>query len=156
MRSSPVARSFPHRPEGDATQEMSAQQYREAQDRDEEQRRRRGDRREVLSAFADNEGYEGRHRLCFAAREQHSESIFVPGKDETEDGGRGDAGGGLRQDDLEKRLKPRVPVDHSGFLVLARYLVDESLEQPHRERDVHSRIEQDHAEMGAAQSELAE
>src|ERR1700732_3789112 len=96
IRFSPVGRSFPHLPEGDATQEMSAQQYREARDRDEEQRRGRGHRRPVLSALADDEGYEGWHCLCFAAGEQHGEGIFVPGEDEAEDGGRGDAGGGLR------------------------------------------------------------
>src|ERR1700676_1303810 len=61
--------SFAHRSEGDAAQQMAAQQDGETQDRDEEQRRGGGDRGPVLATLADNEGNEGRHGLRFAAGE---------------------------------------------------------------------------------------
>src|ERR1700736_6777276 len=72
--------SFAHRAEGDAAQQMAAQQNGEAQDRDEEQRGGGGDRRPVLAALADDEGDEGRHGLRVTAGEQDRKGIFVPGK----------------------------------------------------------------------------
>src|ERR1700681_2954942 len=94
--------SFAHRPERDAAQQMSAQQYGEAQDRDKKQRRGGGDRGAGLTALADDEGNEGRHGLRLAARKQNREGIFVPGEDQAEDRGGRDAGGGLRKHHLEE------------------------------------------------------
>ena len=56
----------------------------------------------------------------------------------------------LRQHHLAERLQARVAVDQRRLLVLARDLVDEALQQPHREAEVDRRVEQDHAEMGVA------
>src|ERR1700681_1919445 len=56
------ARSFPHRAEGDAAEEVLPEQDRKDEDRDEEQRRSSGDGRPVLAALADDEGNERRQR----------------------------------------------------------------------------------------------
>ena len=63
----PLSRSFAHRSEGDAAQQMLAQQHGEHDDRDDEQRGRGGNRRPILPALADDEGDEGRHGLRLAA-----------------------------------------------------------------------------------------
>ena len=127
----------------------------EDHDRRQKERRRRGDRRPVLAALADDERDEGRHRLRVAARQQESERIFVPGEDEAEDRRRRDAGDGLRQHRLAEGLQPRVAVDERRLLVFARDFVDEALEQPDRERHIDGGVEQDHADAGVGQAELA-
>ena len=100
-------------------------------------------------------GMKGGAVCAVAGGQQRGEGIFVPGEDQAEDRGRGDAGRGLRQHHLAERLQPRVAVDHRGFLVFARDLVDEALEQPDGERHVDRGVEQDHAERGVGQAELA-
>ena len=91
--------------------------------------------------------------VCALPRgQQHRERVFVPGEDQAEDRGGGDAGGGLRQHHLHERLQARVAVDHRGLLVLARDLVDEALEQPDGEADVDRGVEQDQAELGVGEA----
>jgi hypothetical protein len=48
---------------------------------------------------------------------------------------------------LMKGLEARVAVDHRGLLVLARDLVHEALEKPHREREIDHGVEQDQSEV---------
>ena len=114
-----------------------------------------GDRGPVLAALADDDRDEGRRGLRLAAGEQHRERVFVPGEDQAEDRGGDDAGGGLRQHHLAEGLQAGVAVDHRRVLVLARDLVDEALQQPDGERDVDRAVEQDHAELGVREAELA-
>ena len=134
---------------------MLPEQDGEDADRDQEQRRPGRDRRPVLPAFADDEGDEGRHGLRLAGGEEHGEGVFVPGEDQAEDRRRGNAGRRLRQHNLDEGLQARIAVDHRRFLVFARNLVDEALQEPDRERHVHGRIEQDHADLGIGQPDLA-
>src|SRR6266850_1176470 len=70
---------------------------REHDDRDEKQGSARRHRRPVLTAFADDDRDERRRGLRLAGSQQHGEGIFVPGKDQAEDRGRGNARASLRQ-----------------------------------------------------------
>ena len=130
-------------------------QHREHDDRHQEQRRAGGHRGPVLPALADDDRNEGRRRLRVAGGQKHREGVFVPGEDQAEDRGRRDSRRRLRQHHLHEGLKARIAVDHRRFLVLARDFVDETLEQPDRERDVDRGVEQDHPEPRIRQSDGA-
>src|SRR5438045_8802059 len=100
MRVSPLFRSFAHRAKGDAAKQMLPQQDGEDEDRNEEQGRCGRDRRQVLTARADDERNERRHGLRLAAGEQDRKAILVPGAEQAGDGGYRKYGRSLRQYEL--------------------------------------------------------
>mmetsp|Transcript_127 Transcript_127/g.403 ORF Transcript_127/g.403 Transcript_127/m.403 type:complete len:208 (+) Transcript_127:797-1420(+) len=147
--------SFAHRPEGNAPQQVFAQQDgkdHHGQQEDGGACRHGGP---VEAAHADDGRDEGRCGLCRAGGQQDREGVFVPGKDQAEDRGGGDAGGRLRQDHFVEGLKPCVAVDQCRLFVFAGNLVNEALEQPDGKRDVHGCVEQDHAQMRVGEAELS-
>ena len=134
---------------------MPPEQHGEHQDRHQEQGRAGTDGGPVHAALADDRRNEWGRRLGAARGQEHREGIFVPGEDQAENRGGRNARRRLRQHHLPEGLEPRIAVDHRRFLIFARDLVDEALEQPHRQRHVHRRVEQDHAERGVRQAEMA-
>ena len=81
--------------------------------------------------------------------QQQREQELVPGEDQAEDGGRGEAGDDLRQADLEEHPDLGRAVDPRGVLDVGRQLVEEALHHPDGERQVEGGVEQDDAGIGA-------
>ena len=120
-----------------------------------EDHRRRGHEAPVDRRAADQPG-DGRRRRPrrFARRQEDREDELVPGEDQREHGGRGDARDQQRQRHPEEGLEPRVAVEHRRVLVLRRDLVDEALHHPDREREVERRVDQDQPELRVDQVEV--
>ena len=92
--------------------------------------------------------------MRLARGQQDREGVFVPSKDQAEDGGGHDAGHGLRQHHFAKGLQAGVAVDHGGLFVFARDLVNKALEQPDRERHVDRAVQQNHPEPRVREPQL--
>ena len=93
-----------------------------------------------------------RHGARIDAGEQQGEEKLVPGEDEAEDEGGGEAGDDLRQADLEEHPDLRRAVDPRRILDVGRQLVEEALHHPDGEGQVEGGVEQDDAEIGAGQA----
>ena len=63
-------------------------------------------------------GMKGGAVWAVARGQEHGEGVLVPGEDQAEDRGRGDAGRRLRQHHLPERLEAGVAVDQRRLLVL--------------------------------------
>ena len=87
-------------------------------------------------------GMKGGAVWAVPAGQQQREGVFVPGEDQAEDGRGRDAGAHACGSTTftTKAWKRRVAVDHRRFFIFPRNLVDEALEQPHRERQVHGAV----------------
>ena len=92
--------------------------------------------------------------MRFSRCQKHGKGILVPSENETENGCRRNTCGCLRQHNLSECLKPRIAVDHCSFFIFARYLVDKTFQKPHGKRNIHSGVEQNHAQFRIRQSKF--
>src|SRR3990170_1336965 len=112
--------------EGDAAQQVVAQGKGDDHDRDQEPQAAGGDGRPLDATDAEHGGDAGRGSARLLAGQHEGEGVLVPGEDQAEDGGGGDASHRLWQDDLEESLHAGVTVHQRGLFVLARDLVEET------------------------------
>ena len=92
------------------------------------------------------------HRL--GAGQDQGEEEVVPGEQEAEDGGGGEARPGERQDDAVEALPHRGAVDPGGLLQRARQLVVERPHHPDHQRQVEGEVDDDEAGQRVEQLEV--
>ena len=88
--------------------------------------------------------------------EQQGEQELVPGEDQAEHEGGGEAGDDLRQADLEEHPDSGRAVDAGRILDVGRQFVEEALHHPDGEGQIEGGVEHDDAEIGARQAHDAE
>src|SRR4030095_11097616 len=115
--------SLPDCSECHTTKQVLAQQEGEDRYGQQEQEGPGRDRGAVRDTRAELRWNEGRGGLRAAVGHHQREGILVPGRDETEPGRGGNAGGRLRQHYLEERFHARVAINQRGLFVLLRDLV---------------------------------
>src|SRR5262249_9225916 len=100
-----------------------------------------------------------RHRdgaLFGGRQERQGEEKLVPGVDEHQDGGRGQPGGGERQEYFAEGLERRAPVEAGGAVKLVRNLAKKRGEDPERQRKGKYGVGEDEACEGVAKPQASD
>ena len=141
--------------EGEATDDLLLQDQRDQDDGKRIDHRERGHRAPVEAV--------GGLELCDHDRrgdgplggQQERVQKLVPGGDEAEERGDGDAAFDDRQDRVAEGVEPRAAVHARRLLEVVRHGFEEGRHQPDRQRNAQRRVRQHQAKLGVEQADAS-